>query len=152
MNFHLHLRFGEFSEQDDIDLNFEGVQKQCNLLKVLCTPSDVRSASDRTQLASDLASDARSQGPFHFKQFRRTRDPGLLWSQSMVPNLCFRKQQPFFAHNFKRNSTALFNSFTTGCLSIQCNFVLLVELILLQNQTNFLFNDPSVRPEMSERC
>jgi len=66
MNFHLHLRFGEFSEQDDIDLNFEGVQKQCNLLKVLCTPSDVRSASDRTQRLI----------------WRRTRDPRALFTSN----------------------------------------------------------------------
>ena len=73
-------------------------------IKALFTPSHVRSASDRTQFASDLASDRRSMAPFHSKQTRRTRDPGLLWSQSMVPNLCFRKRQPFFAHNFKRKS------------------------------------------------
>jgi len=62
------------------------------------TPLDVRSTSDRTQFASDLASDLRSET-------RRTPDLVLLRSQSMVPNLCFRKRQPFCAHNFKRKST-----------------------------------------------
>jgi len=58
---------------------------------------------------------------FHSKLIRRMRDPGLLWTQPMVPNLCFRKQQPLFAHNFKRKSICY------GWLSFQSNFVLLVK-------------------------
>ena len=57
------------------------------------------SASDRMQFASDLTSDLRFS-----LQTDLSRDPGLLWSQSMVPNQCFRKRQPFFAHNFKGKS------------------------------------------------
>ena len=75
------------------------------VLRCFITPSDIRSASGQTQCASDLASDLRSEAPFHSKQIHRTRDPGLLWSQSMVPSLCFQKRKPFFAHNFKRKST-----------------------------------------------
>jgi len=67
------------------------------------TPSGVQSATDRTQVASDLASEA--EAPFHSKQIRQSRYPRLVWSQTMVPNLCFRKRQPFFTHNFKRKST-----------------------------------------------
>jgi len=108
------------------------------LLRCFFTPSDFRSASNRTQFASDLASDLRSEAPFHSKQIRRTRDPLLLQGQSMVSNLCFWKRQPFFADNFKKVNS-LFNFFATGCFSVQCYFVLLVEWILLQNQTNFPF-------------
>ena len=75
------------------------------LLWRLFTPSGVRSALNRMQFASDLASDLESEAPFHFKQIHRTRDPRLLWTQSMAPNLCFRERQTFFAHNFKRKST-----------------------------------------------
>ena len=38
-------------------------------------------------------------------KMERMRDPGLLWSQSIVSNLCFQKRQPFlFPHNLKRKS------------------------------------------------
>jgi len=68
------------------------------------------------------------------------------------PNGCFRKQQPFFAHNLKKNSISLFNSFTTGCLSVQCDFVLLVEWILREIKHISLSNDPCMRTELSEHC
>jgi len=51
-------------------------------LRRFFTPSGVRSSSDRTQFASDLASDLRSDTPFNFKQICRARYPGLLWSQA----------------------------------------------------------------------
>ena len=86
----------------------------------------IRSASDRTQFASDLASALGSEAPFYSKQIRWPFDPGLIWSQSMVLSLCFRKQRPFFVHNLKRKSS-LFNSFTIGCRSVQCNLLLLIE-------------------------
>ena len=73
-------------------------------LRHFFTPSGVRSASDQTQFASDLASDIGSNAPFHSKQIHRTRVFRILWSQSMVPNPCFRKRQTFIAHNFKRKS------------------------------------------------
>ena len=56
------------------------------------------------QFASDLASDLRFKDPFHSKQIRQTHDSGLLWSQSMAPNLCFQKRQPSFAHNFNKKT------------------------------------------------
>jgi len=43
--------------------------------------------SERTQFASDLASDLGSEGPFPLQT-----NPELLWSQSMMPSLCFRKR------------------------------------------------------------
>jgi len=46
---------------------------------------------------------------FQSKWIRRMHDPGMLWSQLMVPNLCFQNWQPFFAHTFKRKS--LFTQF-----------------------------------------
>jgi len=120
------------------------------VLRCFFTPSHVRSASDRLQFASDLGSDLRSEVPFRSKRIRWTHDPGLLWSQLMVPTLCFRKRQPFFAHSFEKNSTRY------SILSLQVTSLSsaasLVEWILLRNQTNFLSIDPSVRPETSERC
>jgi len=71
------------------------------------TRNCVRSASYRTQFAFDLASDLRSEVPFHSKRIRRTRDPGLLWSHSMVPKVCFQKRELFFAHNFKKSLFAI---------------------------------------------
>ena len=55
-----------------------GVYCEVSPLKALF--HSILSASDRTQLASDLVSDLRSEAPFHSKQIRRMRDPGLLWS------------------------------------------------------------------------
>jgi len=74
---------------------FTMTYRESILLKSLVsfvTPSGVLSASVRTQFASDLASDLVSEAPFCSKQIRRTRDPRLLWSQSMVPNLCLLKR------------------------------------------------------------
>ena len=109
-------------------------------LRCFLTPPDVRSTSDQTQFASDLASDLRSEAPFHSKQSRRKHDPGLLCSLSMVLNLCFWKQQPFFAHNFNRKSIRYsILSLQVASLPMQCNVMLLVERIFLCNQTNFLY-------------
>jgi len=82
------------------------------------------------QFASGLASDVGSEAPFHSRWIHWTRDPGLLRTQSMVPNLCFWKQQPFLSHNFKGKSiccSILSLQVATGCLSFQCNFVLLFQ-------------------------
>jgi len=115
------------------------------------TPSGVQSSSDLTQFASDLASDLDPRTPFHFKQIRRTRNPGLLWIRSMVPNLYFRKRQPFLAHNFKRKSTrysilslhvaSLFSA--TLCCRSSKYFCQIKQFSLLSG--------PNVRPETTDR-
>jgi len=77
----------------------------------------------------------RTLGPrtsFHSKQIRRTPNPRLLWSQSMVrAEPVFPEMATISGSWLQKKVNSLFNSFTTGCLSFQCNFVLLVERILL---------------------
>jgi len=59
------------------------------------------------RFASDLESDLTSEAPFHSKQICRTRDPGLLWSQSMVLNPCFHIWQPFLLIISKESQSAI---------------------------------------------
>jgi len=74
---------------------------QINLCHNFIQISHQESQFSSSQSASDIASEA----PFHSKRIHRMRNPGLLWSQSMLPYLCFQKRQPLFAHNFKWEST-----------------------------------------------
>jgi len=75
------------------------------------------------------------RGPFFTpKRIGRTRDPGLLWSQSMLPNLCFRKWQPFCAHNFKSQSAIQFFHYMLPLLPVQLWVVHRVNIIVRSNK------------------
>jgi len=74
-------------------------------LRRFFTPSGVRSAWDRHSLHRIWCQTLDPRTPFYSKQIRWTCDPGLLRSQSTVPNLCFRELQPFLVITLKKKST-----------------------------------------------
>ena len=107
-------------------------------LKVLFTPLDVRSASDRMQFASDLASDLRSKAPLHSKQIRRTRIPFYFKANQWCRTCISRNDNYSLLITSKENQLTI-QSFHYRLPNCPVQLLAVSRVNIVANQTNFPF-------------
>jgi len=107
------------------------VASMCSIEKV-----EVPFYSIRRKLIWHLILDTRT--PSQNKRIHQTHDHGLLWSQSMVPNLCFRKRHPFsLITSTEGQSTIQFFHYSLSLFPVQLRAANQVNIVAKSNKFSF---------------